>query len=97
MIYNFVSLQHHKIEMFKTDHIRFHPLELDHSEDLPERFTYPFYYQSHSLCIKAADEVKTYLNTQTDFEHNFGLDPTKRGLKIGKMFGVMSCKPRKVN
>ena len=75
--------------MFRTDHVLFHPLELDTSTDLPKQFTYPFYYQPHSLCITAAEEVKTYLNTQTDFEHNFGLDATKQGLKIGKMFGVM--------
>jgi len=74
--------------MFYTDNGCFHPLK-SYSEILPKQFTFPFYYTPHALCIKAADEVKTYLSSQSDFEHNFGLDETKKGLKIGKMFGVM--------
>src|SRR5690606_12426238 len=30
-----------------------------------------------------------YIQTQTEWEHNFGLDPAMSGLVIGKMFGVM--------
>ncbi|WKD85723.1 Ribosomal large subunit pseudouridine synthase A [Polaribacter huanghezhanensis] len=41
------------------------------------------------LCEIAAKEVQDYLKTQTDFEHNFGLDSSKEGLIIGKMFGVL--------
>ena len=26
--------------------------------DLPERFTFPFYYQPHSLCIVAAEQLQ---------------------------------------
>ncbi|WP_231743008.1 RluA family pseudouridine synthase [Winogradskyella endarachnes] len=74
--------------MFNTENGCFHPLEI-HSEKLPEQFTFPFYYTPHPLCIKAADEVKSYLSAQQDFEHNFGLDKSKKGLKLGKMFGVM--------
>jgi tRNA pseudouridine32 synthase/23S rRNA pseudouridine746 synthase len=75
--------------MFKTQNTCFHPIEVEDSLDLPEQFTYPFYYQPHPLCVKAADEIKSYLQTQTDFDHNFGLDATRTDLKIGKMFGVM--------
>jgi tRNA pseudouridine32 synthase/23S rRNA pseudouridine746 synthase len=75
--------------MFKTDYSPFHPIKPDVSVALPKQFTYPFYYQPDPLCVEASDEVKAYLNSQTDFEHNFGLDDTKQGLKIGKMFGVM--------
>ncbi|MGJ8550609.1 RluA family pseudouridine synthase [Winogradskyella wichelsiae] len=75
--------------MFKTENRYFHPLELSDSVKLPEQFTFPFLYVPHSICIAAANEVKAYLNTQKDFEHNFGLDTTKKGLEIGKMFGVM--------
>ena len=32
-----------------------------------------------------------YLETQTDFEHNFGLKENQEGLVIGKMFGVLVC------
>ncbi|WP_225035759.1 RluA family pseudouridine synthase [Winogradskyella sp. SM1960] len=78
--------------MFYTENGCFHPIAIKPSESLPEQFTFPFYYTPHPLCIVAAEELKTYLKTQTDFEHNFGLDNTKEGLEIGKMFGVMIVK-----
>lgn len=74
--------------MFKTDGSYVHTLNLS-AESIPEQFTYPFYYQPHPLCIKASKEIQDYLEQQTDFNHNFGLDPSKKGLQIGKMFGVM--------
>lgn len=57
--------------------------------DLPGKFTFPFYYNPHELSIIAAQELQNYLETQTDFEHNFGLDKDQEGLVIGKMFGVL--------
>ena len=57
--------------------------------ELPKKFTFPFYYEPHLLCEIASSEVQSYLNTQTDFVHNFGLDESKDGLAIGKMFGVL--------
>ncbi len=57
--------------------------------ELPERFTFPFYHEPHPLCIEAAAELQEYIQTQTEWEHNFGLDPAMPGLVIGKMFGVM--------
>ena len=60
--------------------------------ELPSKFTFPFYYEPHILCEIAAKEVQEYLQTQTDFEHNFGLDTSKKGLIIGKMFGVLVVK-----
>ncbi len=56
---------------------------------LPEKFTFPFYYEPHELCKIAASELQNYLETQIDFEHNFGLNDTQNGLIIGKMFGVL--------
>jgi tRNA pseudouridine32 synthase/23S rRNA pseudouridine746 synthase len=56
---------------------------------LPERFTFPFYYEPHPLTRIAAAELQHYLETQTDLEHNFGLDANQDGTAIGKMFGVM--------
>jgi len=56
---------------------------------LPERFTFPFYYQPHPLAEIAADELKHYLETQTDLDHNFGIIAEAEGLVIGKMFGVL--------
>lgn len=56
---------------------------------LPERFTFPFYYEPHPLTRIAAAELQHYLETQTDLEHNFGLDANQDGTAIGKMFGVL--------
>ncbi len=56
---------------------------------LPERFTFPFYYVPHPLAGIAAKELQHHLQTQTDFEHNFGLEEGKEGPVLGKMFGVL--------
>jgi tRNA pseudouridine32 synthase / 23S rRNA pseudouridine746 synthase len=58
---------------------------------LPEKFTFPFYYEPHELSSIAATELQSYLETQTNFEHNFGLRENQEGLVIGKMFGVLVC------
>ena len=50
-----------------------HPLYTDIPK--PERFTYPFYYEPHPLCLLAAKEVQQELQTMT--------------LTEGKMFGVL--------
>lgn len=47
---------------------------------LPERFTYPFCYTPHPLCILAAQEVQSYLNGQSEWQEE---------LSKGKMFGVL--------
>ncbi|NPD45592.1 MULTISPECIES: pseudouridine synthase [unclassified Lentimicrobium] len=62
---------------------------------LPNKFTFPFYYEPHPLCKLAANEVQYYLETQSDFEHNFGMDSSKKGMVIGKMFGVLVVKNQK--
>ena len=59
---------------------------------LPAKFTFPFYYEPHPLCELATEEVQHYLKIQTDFEHNFGLETSKKGLSSGKMFGVLVVK-----
>ncbi len=70
-----------KIIYFKDEQIKNIPL--------PERFTFPFYYQPHPLTLLAAANLQTYLENQTDFEHNFGLKAEQDGFVIGKMFGVL--------
>lgn len=62
------------------------------SFELPEKFTFPFYYEPHELAVLASQELKSYLANQTDFEHNFGLNDNQPGLVIGKMFGVLVVK-----
>tara|TARA_B110001454_G_scaffold206372_1_gene216743 strand:- start:4 stop:1674 length:1671 start_codon:yes stop_codon:yes gene_type:complete len=63
--------------------------------ELPEKFTFPFYYKPHSLAKIATKEVQEYLENQTDFTHNFGLSGDKTTLPIGKMFGVLVVKNSK--
>jgi tRNA pseudouridine32 synthase/23S rRNA pseudouridine746 synthase len=60
---------------------------------LPKKFTFPFYYEPHILAKIATTELQTYLENQTDFDHNFGLqNTTDTALAIGKMFGVLVVK-----
>lgn len=47
---------------------------------LPERFTYPFCYTPHPLCVMAVEEVQNYLSKQSDWQEE---------LSQGKMFGVL--------
>jgi tRNA pseudouridine32 synthase/23S rRNA pseudouridine746 synthase len=61
---------------------------------LPEKFTFPFYYEPHPLCIEAAQQLQEYLKSQEDFDHNFGLKEGQEGLVIGKMFGVLVVKTK---
>lgn len=60
-----------------------------HGINLPKKFTYPFDYKPHKLSELACDEVKSFLETQTSIDHNFGLRAGQSGRKIGKMFGVL--------
>ena len=62
---------------------------------LPEKFTFPFYYEPHPLCKIAVKEVQKYLIDQKEFEHNFGLNLEKKGLVIGKMFGILIVRNKK--
>tara|TARA_R110000787_G_scaffold104417_5_gene211459 strand:- start:1834 stop:3504 length:1671 start_codon:yes stop_codon:yes gene_type:complete len=59
---------------------------------LPEKFTFPFYYEPHTLAKIATKEVQAYLEKQTDFDHNFGLNSKADKLPIGKMFGILVVK-----
>lgn len=78
----------HKFQPFKTN---------ISGISLPAKFTFPFYYEPHELSILAAKELQEYLTTQTDFEHNFGLQEDQTGLVIGKMFGVLVCQDKEGN
>lgn len=75
-----------------TDRITYFPESLINSIDLPERFTFPFYYEPHELTKIAAEELQHYLETQTELDHNFGLNENQEGTVIGKMFGVLVVK-----
>lgn len=48
--------------------------------ELPKQFTYPFSYEPHPLSVMAADEVRAYITSQTQWAEE---------LAQGKMFGVL--------
>ncbi|KLN63480.1 RluA family pseudouridine synthase [Vibrio sp. VPAP30] len=57
------------------------------SYPLPEKFTFPFYYQPHPLCVLAAQQLQRHLTVQQAWCHDFGIDGNPEG--TGKMFGVL--------
>lgn len=65
------------------------------SIELPKKFTFPFYYEPHSLCKIASKELQEYLKNQTDFEHNFGVKSSISENSTGKMFGVLVVQNQK--
>ena len=46
---------------------------------LPERFTFPFYYEPHPISKLASIELQEHIERQTNWKHDFN--------KIGKIFG----------
>lgn len=48
---------------------------------LPEKFTFPFFYQPHPIAIAASDQLQQWLRDNGDVLHDFSSD--------GKMFGVL--------
>jgi tRNA pseudouridine32 synthase/23S rRNA pseudouridine746 synthase len=56
---------------------------------LPEKFTFPFCYEAHPLCVLAARELQSKLKVTADWQHNFGLGGDAENSPIGKMFGVL--------
>lgn len=69
--------------------IKFHNFYNDVSQiSLPQKFTYPFCYTPHPLCVLAKNIVMDYLSTNynIDFQH---FD--------GKMFGVLIVKDKNEN
>lgn len=68
--------------------VYFNPEEIQGIE-VPERFTFPFFYEPHALTKLAAADLQSYLEKEFEANHNFGLDENQEGLVIGKMFGVL--------
>jgi tRNA pseudouridine32 synthase/23S rRNA pseudouridine746 synthase len=70
-------------------------IAVDHAS-LPALFNNPFNYIPHPLCLMAVEKLQTYLKTQTEWKHNFGLsDSIQDGTIVGKMFGVLIVKNKK--
>ena len=62
--------------------------------DLPERFTFPFYYEPHPLALLAAEELQQHIETQTDWTYDFW-KTEKENFIVGKMFGVLVVQNKK--
>ncbi len=56
---------------------------------LPKKFTYPFNYEAHPLSAAAAADLQNHIQTQAEFNHDFGLSETPGSGAVGKMFGVL--------
>lgn len=69
--------------------ITYLPESILQAHPLPERFTFPFYYEPHPLTQYAASDLQNYLANHLPVHHNFGLDEHQEGMVIGKMFGVL--------
>ncbi len=69
--------------------VTYFPDSVINETTLPQRFTFPFYYEPHPLTKLAAAQLQQYLETQTGLEHNFGLTNDNETMAIGKMFGVL--------
>lgn len=65
---------------------------------LPDKFTFPFYYEPHQLSVLASNQLKDQLE-KIQLQHNFGLthleNHSDEELVIGKMFGVLVVKNEK--
>ena len=68
-------------ELIEHTSIMLHRFESDISGiELPQRFTYPFCYKPHALCVVAASEVRRYLDSRGEWRGE---------LALGKMMGVL--------
>ncbi len=61
---------------------------------LPAKFTFPFYYQPHPLCVMAAKQIQQQYLVNHSWQHNFGIEEQQQDGQdtipvIGKMFGVL--------
>lgn len=65
-----------------TEHL--HKLNIPDKSILPEKFTFPFNYTPHPLCIKASEQVQLYLKEKVNSDSSW-----KEELDKGKMFGVL--------
>ncbi|MDC3252862.1 RluA family pseudouridine synthase [Crocinitomicaceae bacterium] len=77
--------------MIKTKHNRgyFTSFKTPISEyELPEKFTFPFFYEPHILSKIAAKELQEHI-VSMDWKHDFGLGDQSKEKALGKMFGVL--------
>ncbi|MDA8886716.1 pseudouridylate synthase [Bacteroidia bacterium] len=58
---------------------------------LPDSLNDPFEIanEPHPLSLLAVAQLQEHLSTQTEWQHNFGLQESAAGKPIGKMFGIL--------
>ena len=56
---------------------------------LPEKLTFPFYYEPHELAKIAANELQQYLDSLENWFFDLKLGPDDYAHALGKMFGVL--------
>lgn len=59
---------------------------------LPEKFTFPFYYDPHPLTLLASQELQDSIQNAINWEHDFGVADDVSDQALGKMFGVLVVK-----
>ncbi|MBI1266677.1 MAG: RNA pseudouridine synthase [Cryomorphaceae bacterium] len=59
--------------------------------ELPQKFTFPFFYSPHPLSMRAALQLQERLESE-GLGHNFGLENDGEEGALGKMFGVLVVK-----
>lgn len=86
-----LTMNSNKSEIKKDDLFHLFKETVDHI-GLPEQFDYPFYYEPHQISKIASLQLQEHLNTQTDWEYDFGMNDNPASKTMGKMFGVLVVK-----
>lgn len=81
--------QQHPLNRAEPNKITYFPDSVLTKMTLPERFTFPFYYEPHPLARVAANELQQYLEEQKELMSNFDPAATITETISGKMFGVL--------
>jgi tRNA pseudouridine32 synthase/23S rRNA pseudouridine746 synthase len=66
-----------------------HTFPSDASKKIPEKFTFPFLYETHPLAVVAAEQLKNYLDSFENWFYDLNLGPKDHQHQLGKMFGVL--------
>lgn len=61
---------------------------------LPQKFTFPFYYEPHTLSKLAAQELQKNLEQDSRWNTVCGLNESENTREIGRMFGVLIIQDR---
>ena len=56
--------------------------------ELPDKFTFPFFYEPHMLSEIASKELQDHI-VSMKWKHDFGLNDISNENALGKMFGVL--------